>query len=566
MVTNIHLVINKEEYQIFHSIFLPAMKEFMFEEFENGNENQQKDPLKFSNESLEIELNRKSQRIQLLSSCFCKSARKSTQKEPFYSPWIKLEESKNAEYKVGILKINKKNRYDAYVRFEDGDDYFIPGMKHMNRALDGDVVICQKLEGYRLEKEMKTILERKQKMSNLIQMRQQKVNINNDDDVGSEFDFEENRTYATVVGVEQLDSRERLYVGTICSSKPGGIQKDSFSDVIWFKPVDVRVPFMLIQKYLIPSEILMDKSELYSCLFTVKILKWVENSIFPLGKYCGKLGLIGQIHTECEAILCSNGIYWEGFDDIVMNDLLEWNGQSLRNDETIDEFSDNWIIPEEEYAKRLDLRNLRVFSIDPPTARDLDDAVSCKKLDDGKFEIGVHIADVSYFVKPDTNLDKEAQKRATSVYLTHKVIPMLPRLLCENLCSLNENVERLAFSVFWTFDEEGNIIGGPTFHKSIIKSCARLWYDHAQAIIDGKEFSSVSDLQICGWSEEDLKEDIITLYHFSKILRQKRFQNGSLTLNSIKLWFKLDEVGNPIQSGIYQIKDSNRLIEEVYFS
>lgn len=118
----------------------------------------------------------------------------------------------------------------------------------------------------------------------------------------------------------------------------------------------------------------------------------------------------------------------------------------------IDPISNEWTIPEQEMKKRLDLRQKRIFTIDPITAQDLDDALSIDKIDEHTYEIGVHIADVSYFVEQGTDLDKEAIKRCTSTYFVHKVYPMLPRLLCEKLCSLNPNVDRLAYSVFFKMD------------------------------------------------------------------------------------------------------------------
>lgn len=132
------------------------------------------------------------------------------------------------------------------------------------------------------------------------------------------------------------------------------------------------------------------------------------------------------------------------------------------------------------------MRKDRIFSIDPPTAKDLDDALSIKDLGDRKYHVGVHIADVSYFVKPNNALDKEAEYRATTIYLVQKAIPMLPRVLCEQLCSLNPSVERLAFSVFWTIDHEGEIIGEPHFGRSVIKSCAKMRLFSFELYIDLK--------------------------------------------------------------------------------
>ena len=154
----------------------------------------------------------------------------------------------------------------------------------------------------------------------------------------------------------------------------------------------------------------------------------------------------------------------------------------------------------------------------------------------------------------------EAFNRGTSVYLAQRVIPMLPRLLCEELCSLNPGVERLAFSVFWIFSSDGRIIGEPTFAKTVIKSCGKLWYEHAQQVIENQEFKG----QVVGeWTVPEVESKIRILYNLSKILRKARYDNGALSLNSIKLWFKLDDNGNPIDTGVYKLKDSNRLIEEV---
>ena len=155
----------------------------------------------------------------------------------------------------------------------------------------------------------------------------------------------------------------------------------------------------------------------------------------------------------------------------------------------IDPETKEWIIPESEISKRLDLRTKRIFTIDPITARDLDDALSIDKISDNIYEIGVHIADVSYFVQQGTDLDKEATKRCTSTYLTHRVYPMLPRLLCERLCSLNPKVDRLAYSVFFRMDiDKGGLDQAhkPRIARSIIRSCAKWNYELVQDILDRK--------------------------------------------------------------------------------
>ena len=230
-----------------------------------------------------------------------------------------------------------------------------------------------------------------------------------------------------------------------------------------------------------------------------------------------------------------------------------------------------WKIPESEYKSRRDVRGIRVFSIDPATARDLDDALSIEPLGNGLYRVGVHIADVSYFVNPGNALDREAEYRATTVYLVQKAIPMLPRVLCEELCSLNPGVERLSFSVFWVMDDEAVIQGQPEFARSIMKSCVKMSYEHAQTMIempdDTTDFSAYPNLLSLnitnGYTLEDIKNDVKLYYKLSLKLRQRRFDDGALTMQNLKMWFALDENGNPNECGPYILKDSNRLIEEV---
>ena len=145
-----------------------------------------------------------------------------------------------------------------------------------------------------------------------------------------------------------------------------------------------------------------------------------------------------------------------------------------------------WTIPEEEIAKRRDLRKKRIFTIDPTGARDLDDALSVTALSDGTIEMGVHIADVTYFVRPNSDLDREARRRATTVYLVQQAVPMLPPLLCEELCSLNPLVDRLTYSCIWKMHPDGTLVDEPAwFGRTVIRSCCKLDYQTAQHMIEG---------------------------------------------------------------------------------
>ncbi|KAJ1973834.1 hypothetical protein H4R35_003906, partial [Dimargaris xerosporica] len=212
-----------------------------------------------------------------------------------------------------------------------------------------------------------------------------------------------------------------------------------------------------------------------------------------------------------------------------------------------------------ELTERVDLRHERIVTIDPKTAKDLDDAVSCRRLPNGNLAVGVHIADVSYFMPLHTALDYEARRRATSVYLVDGVIPMLPAVLCEQLCSLRPGVDRLAFSVLWEISPNGHVISR-RFQRSIIHSCAQLAYEEAQAVVEGQ---SLDHSRVYGsHNPVDIEYDIRALFQLSLVLRRRRFDKGALAINSIRLHFDLDAHGNPVDCYPYDIKDSNRLIEE----
>ncbi|CAG8785044.1 17185_t:CDS:2, partial [Acaulospora morrowiae] len=190
------------------------------------------------------------------------------------------------------------------------------------------------------------------------------------------------------------------------------------------------------------------------------IKRWPITSLHPFGTLVNQLGEIGNVEVETEALLKDNNVSSEEFSENITKCLPVIP----------------WTIPEKEIETRRDLRSTRIFTIDPNTAKDIDDAVSCTRLPDGNYEIGVHIADVSYFVKPNTALDRDARKRATTVYLVQKVVPMLPGLLSEELCSLNPGVDRLAFSVIWKMTPEGKNME-TWFGRTIIRSCTKLSYE-----------------------------------------------------------------------------------------
>ncbi|KAI8967265.1 hypothetical protein BDF20DRAFT_239344 [Mycotypha africana] len=313
----------------------------------------------------------------------------------------------------------------------------------------------------------------------------------------------------------------------------------------WFKPSDKRIPLFMLKYNDIPDTLLENEDYFTSHLFEVELRRWQITDRNPIGRFVKELGPLGDLMTEKYALLSDSCVIVSPFSPLALKCLPETP----------------WTIPAQQYKTRRDLRHERVFSIDPKTAKDLDDALHIKALSDGCYEVGVHIADVSFFVKKGTVLDTEARRRATSTYLVDDVIPMLPPLLCEELCSLNPGVERLAFSVIWKMDKEGKPVDDTWFGKTIIKSCAKLAYEDAQRVIEGGELDADTMIHD-GHNVSDVYHDIRTLQQMSMAMRKRRYENGSLSMNSVKLQFELDERGEPISVRPFEAKEANRMIEE----
>ncbi len=248
------------------------------------------------------------------------------------------------------------------------------------------------------------------------------------------------------------------------------------------------------------------------------------------GKITAVLGQAGSNEVEMQSILISNGFQ------------LEFNADTLAESEALPE-----TISKEEIENRLDIRNITTFTIDPDTAKDFDDALSLRWLDKGEYEIGVHIADVTHYLRPDTALDKEALERSTSVYLVDRVLPMLPEKLSNHLCSLIPHEDRLAFSAIFTFDTS-DVIKKRWFGRTIIHSDRRFTYEEAQEVLDTKEGEFVNELQ--------------ELNRVAKVLRKRRFRKGSIDFDSDEVKFKLDENGVPVEVYLKERKETHMLIED----
>ena len=261
-----------------------------------------------------------------------------------------------------------------------------------------------------------------------------------------------------------------------------------------------------------------------------EISDWPKGTKNPIGKITKLLG-------------------WPGENDVEMNSILAEYGFPLSFPRRVED--ESALIPEiisnEEIKKRRDFRNTPTFTIDPADAKDFDDALSIIRLPNGNWEIGVHIADVSHYVRPTTQLDKEAYYRATSVYLVDRVIPMLPEKLSNGVCSLRPNEDKLCFSSVFEMDENAKVVK-QWFGKTIIHSNNRFSYEQAQEVIE-------TDKGI-------MSNEILTLDTLAKKLRAERFKNGAIAFEKVEVRFKLDESGKPLGVYLKESKDSNKLIEE----
>jgi VacB/RNase II family 3'-5' exoribonuclease len=289
-------------------------------------------------------------------------------------------------------------------------------------------------------------------------------------------------------------------------------------------------------------------------LFITKFRRWNTTSRRPLGDKPEWIGEAGDVAAECKAITSTHMIDTSPHPASLSSEF----GTSTEID-----------LNATELARRKDLRATRIFTVDPPTARDIDDALSIEKIGEDRFRVGVHIADVSHYVSPGSKLDNVAKVRSTSVYMVNTMYPMLPSALSENLCSLNPKVDRYAFSVMWDLDSQGNIIGEEWIGRTIVRSCVKLSYTDAQIVIDAKE--QTGDLtpaiaHLAGLkpehTPESIAEDILNLNMLAQRMRERRFAGGALRLSRLRLHFELGLDGYPMDAHPYYIKESNQLIEE----
>lgn len=314
--------------------------------------------------------------------------------------------------------------------------------------------------------------------------------------------------------VEILERKPQVFIGTL--------------------KVDKHFAYLLTDSKYLASDIFIPKGKLKGGetgdKAVVKITEWTDEAKNPKGEVVDILGKKGENNAEINAIMAEFGLPY------VYPEAVEKAAKKIES-----------AITEEVVAKRLDMRGVTTFTIDPKDAKDFDDALSIRRLEDGKWEIGVHIADVTHYVKPDSIIDKEAQKRATSVYLVDRVVPMLPEHLCNGICSLRPDEDKLTFSCIFKMDDNAKVLDSK-ISRTVIRSNRRFAYEEAQEVIDS--------------GKGDYAEELATLNRLAKILRKERYENGSVEFDRVEVRFDIDEKGHP--TGVYfkESKDANKLIEE----
>ena len=314
--------------------------------------------------------------------------------------------------------------------------------------------------------------------------------------------------------IEVLESKERVFVGKLQVLK--------------------GFAFLVTENKTLANDIFIPKDKLKGGKngdkAIVRIVEWPEDAKNPLGEVIDILGKAGQNNAEMHAILAEFGLPY----------IYPQNVEKAAN-----RISD--VISPEEIARREDFRQVLTFTIDPKDAKDFDDALSARKLENGNWEVGVHIADVTHYVHAESVIDREAFNRATSVYLVDRTIPMLPERLCNQICSLRPNEEKLCFSTIFEMDNKANVINS-RICRTVIKSDRRFTYEEAQEVIET--------------GEGDCKEAILALNDLAKQLRDRRFRNGAINFERYEVKFEIDEQGKPLRVYFKESKEANKLIEE----
>ncbi|KAI1499295.1 mitotic control protein dis3 [Biscogniauxia marginata] len=460
----------------------------------------------------------------------------------YYSISKMMTGLKNGMLHQGIFNVSPYNYLEGSIKVPAFPKaLLVLGRDNINRSVDGDVVVVEVLPQDQWKEPSTKIIEEEAITRN----------ENADGDEGGDLVTEKERRAlqeqvkktqglstegrpqptAKVVGVIKRNWRQ--YVGHVDQSSVSQSAKQGRKqESVFLIPMDKKVPKIRIRT--------RQAGELLGKRILVTIDSWDRESRHPVGHFVRSLGELETKAAETEALLLEYDVQYRPFPKTVL-DCLPKEGHDWRVPASTDD--PGW-------KDREDLRGLLICSIDPPGCQDIDDALHARPLPNGNFEVGVHIADVSHFVKPSNAMDTEASIRGTTVYLVDKRIDMLPMLLGTDLCSLKPYVERYAFSVLWELNESADIVN-VRFTKSVIKSREAFSYEQAQLRID-----DVSQ-------QDDLTQSMRTLLMLSKKLKQKRMDAGALSLSSPEVKVQMEsETSDPIDVKTKELLDTNSLVEE----
>ncbi|KAI5300152.1 hypothetical protein KEM55_009136 [Ascosphaera atra] len=512
------------------------------------------------------------------------------------------------ELVAGILRVNRKNRSDAYVTTPELDaDIFICGSKDRNRALEGDLVAVELLDveevwGQKREKEEK---KRRKDMADARSghgrnggsrsdntgreaesvapdgsirrrgsLRQRPTQKKNDDvEV-------EGQSLLLVEEDEISDSHKPLYAGHIVAviervpgqmfsgtlgllrpssqatkekqeaerqareGNSGRKQHDSHVErpkIVWFKPTDKRVPLIAIPTEQAPADFVVNHKDYANSIFVASIKRWPITSLHPFGTLIERLGLVGDLKVETDALLRDNNFASQEFSEAVMHE-VDYANWSVATE------------PPEAFDSRRDFRNENIFALDIGGG-EMNGGLHIKPLKDGKVEIGVHVADVAYFVKPNTAVDKEARKRGTSVYLMNRVVDMLPAPLSHGVCALLPGEDRFTVSVVFTVDTlHGTVEEKPYIGKGIVKTVGAMTYDDINMAFVSREHKDLP-------GTDAVKLGLLRTIAVK--LREKRFGLRVEDPPALNLLSLLDDQNVPVQPNVYHSTPAHEMIQEI---
>ncbi|KAM9804414.1 exosome complex exonuclease RRP44 [Neosynchiropus ocellatus] len=436
---------------------------------------------------------------------------------PEHLPLSKVQAGiKNGSFVQGTFRASRDNYLEATVFVQEegkeSTEVLIQGLENLNRSVHQDVVAVQLLPKSQWLAPSSVVLQ------DVGKAKDENAEEVEDEALGAPTADVARKPTGKVVGI--IKRNWRPFCGMLNVSQI----KESTRHL--FTPADRRIPRIRIET--------RQASTLAGQRIMVAIDGWPKHSRYPNGHFVRSLGTAGEKDTEQEVLLLEHDVPHQAFSQAVLSFLPKMP----------------WSITPEDMVRREDLRALTVCSVDPPGCTDIDDALHCRELDNGHYEVGVHIADVSHFIRPGNALDQEAANRGTTVYLCGKRIDMVPELLSSNLCSLRSQVERLAFSCIWEMNDKAEILK-TRFTKSVINSKASLTYAEAQLRIDDTTMN------------DDVTKSLRGLNRLAKVLKRQRIEKGALTLSSLEVRFHIDsETHDPIDLQTKELVETNSMVEE----